>query len=123
MLFQPVTPPLNPVSPTAVLEMEVGVEMRAAALRVEGTVLAKPMASTQWWITEMPSGTAQMESHMSRIAHPGLSLTLAVTAATGHKTDLCLHFLGYKSPLPSTPCSYLKFCNKMHQLKHECPWL
>lgn len=108
MLFQPVAPPLRPVSPAAILEMKVGVEMRAAALRVEDTVPTKLMAFTQWRITEMPSGTAQMESHTSRIARPGLSLTPAVTAATGHKTDLCLHFLGYKSPLPSTPRSYLK---------------
>lgn len=55
MLFQVAPPPLSPVSPTVVPEVGVEVEVGVAALWVVDTVPAKPMASTLWQITEMPS--------------------------------------------------------------------
>lgn len=100
VLLQVAPPLLSPVSPAAGPEVGVRPEVGAGAAALEAapgavdTVLAKQMASTLWRITEMPSGTAKMELPMSSIARPGLSLTPAVSAATGHKPDLCLHSLG-----------------------------
>lgn len=73
----------------------LGAAVLEIALAAVDSVLAKPMASTLWRITEMPSGTVQMESHIRRIARRGLSLIPAVSAATGHKPDPCLHSLGF----------------------------